>query len=30
MQALHRLCSEVDKNGFNLSRRAIDAALEAH
>jgi class 3 adenylate cyclase/tetratricopeptide (TPR) repeat protein len=29
MQALQRLCSEVDKNGFNLSRWAIDAALQA-
>jgi hypothetical protein len=29
MQALQRLCSEVDQNGFNLSRLAIDAALEA-
>ena len=27
MQALQELCSEADKNGFNLSRRAIDDAL---
>jgi hypothetical protein len=28
LQALQQLCTEVDKNGFELSRRAIDAALE--
>jgi len=29
LQALQQLCTVADKNGFNLSRRAIDAALEA-
>ena len=29
LQALQELCAEVDKNGFNLSCRAIDAALQA-
>ena len=29
LQALQQLCTEVDKNGFELSRLAIDAALES-
>ena len=29
LQTLQQLCSEADKNGFKLSRHAIDAALEA-
>jgi hypothetical protein len=28
MHALQQLSAEVDKNGFNLSRQAIDAALQ--